>query len=48
MGQVNFAYYAAHEIESQEVGIGDVHSEHLLNDIEAILPFVFIEPIHPI
>ena len=47
-GWLSFTLHAAHTIESQEVGIGAAHSEHLFNDIEAIFPSIFMEVTYPI
>ena len=46
--QLDFMYRAAHGTESQEAGIGDEHSERLLDDIEVSFPSVFMEPTYPV
>ena len=47
MAQLTFIHHAAHGTQSQEVGIGDEHSERLLDDMEASFPFVSMESSYP-
>ena len=43
MGELNFMHCAAYVTESQEVRLGDVHSERLLDDMDATFPSIFME-----
>ena len=39
---------ANHWTESQEIGIGDMHSERFLDDMKATFPFVYLKLTYPI
>ena len=48
MGQLSLTHHAAHGTESQEIGIGDMHSERFLDDMKATFPFVYLKLTYPI
>ena len=47
-GQLNYNHDAAHGTESQEVGIGNEHGMHLLDNMEASFISVFIKRTYPV